>query len=89
MDHLKLLKVAKAIVERIQELPVGDEREFSRATMLPVLPYEEKDSAEEQFRRRMGMRKYFNQLSMNLVRIKNTKLALSKKNQEEVKVIQE
>ena len=53
-----------------------------------MLPYEENDSAEEQFTRRMGMRKYFNQLSMNLVRIRNTKLALSKKNHEE-KVIQE
>ena len=33
MDHLKLLKIAKAIVERIQELPIGDERGFSNATL--------------------------------------------------------
>ena len=36
LDHLKLLKIVKAIVERIQELPIGDEGAFSAATLQPV-----------------------------------------------------
>ena len=37
----------------------------------------------------MGMRKYFNQLSLSLVRIRNTKLAMANKNQEKEKAIEE
>lgn len=82
------------ILERIQDLDIDDMRGYSAATLEPVMQYEEKDSLEEQFKRRMGMRAYFKQLTMSLVRIRNSKLARTKSskkkaNQEESKVTEE
>ena len=64
----------EVILERIQDLDVDDMRGYSAATLESVNQYEEKDSEDVQFKRRMGMRAYFKQLTMSLVRIRNTKL---------------
>jgi len=58
-DQLKFLRILQVILERIQDLDVDDMRGYSAATLEPVLQYEEKDSQEVQFKRRMGMRAYF------------------------------
>ena len=60
-------------------MAVDDARGFSAATLEPVLPFEANDSLEEQFKRRMGMRNYFKQLNMSLVRIRNAKLAIKQR----------
>mmetsp|Transcript_42470 Transcript_42470/g.40712 ORF Transcript_42470/g.40712 Transcript_42470/m.40712 type:complete len:169 (+) Transcript_42470:1605-2111(+) len=68
-SQLKLLRVMKAILERIQ---VGQES-FSRATFKPVPEIEQDDDKETIFRRRMSLREYFKNLKMNMGRIKKNK----------------
>ena len=73
--HMKTLKVVRAILGRIKDLELDDEDGYAKATYAFVEDLEESDSEQEIFKRRMGMRKYFNQLKMSLVRIKNAKEA--------------
>ena len=58
-DQLKFLRIMEVLLERIQDLDVDDMRGYSAATLEPVNQYEEKDSEDVQFKRRMGMRAYF------------------------------
>lgn len=69
LSHLKLLRVTKAILERI-----GINKEtFSNACFRRVEGVEEGDSDEEMYRRRMGLRHYFKDLKMNTLRIAKAK----------------
>lgn len=69
LSHLKLLRVTKAILERI-----GVNKEtFSNACFRRVEAVEEGDSDEEMYRRRMGLRHYFKDLKMNTLRIAKAK----------------
>ena len=79
--HTKLLKVLRAILERIQV----NQDSMSRATMLRVEDVEDSDSDYELFKRRMGMRNYFKELKMNMQRIAKAKAERSKVGKEEKK----
>lgn len=71
LSHLKLLRVTKAILERI-----GINKEsFSNACFRRVEGVEEGDSDEAMYRRRMGLRHYFKDLKMNTLRIAKAKCA--------------
>jgi hypothetical protein len=66
--HMKLLKVMREILNRIQ---LG--ASFSDACFKRVEGVEDGDSEEEMFKRRMGLRQYFKELKMNIERIKKSK----------------
>ncbi len=68
MSHLKLLRVMKGILERLE----GNES-FSNASFRRVEGLEEGDTEEEVYRRRMGLRHYFKELKMNMQRITRAK----------------
>jgi len=68
-NHLKLLKVMRATLERISI----HKETFSRATFKRVKGVEEFDDDREVFKRRMGLRHYFKELRMNMARIKKAK----------------
>ena len=74
-EHMKTLKVLRAIIDRIEEVDIDDDIAYARATHWPVKSLEANDSEEDLFKRRMGMRKYLNQLRLNLVRVRNAKEA--------------
>jgi hypothetical protein len=67
--HLKLLKVLRALLERIST----QKQTFSRACFTRVVGVEDFDSDHEVFRRRMGLRHYFKELRMNMGRIAKAK----------------
>ena len=56
-------------------MDIDDDTAFASANHLPVVDLEANDDEEELFKRRMGMRTYFNQLKMSLVRVRNAKAA--------------
>ena len=56
-------------------MDIDDDTAFASATHLPVEDLEADDDEEELFKRRMGMRAYFNQLKMSLVWVRNAKAA--------------
>mmetsp|Transcript_14125 Transcript_14125/g.10190 ORF Transcript_14125/g.10190 Transcript_14125/m.10190 type:complete len:86 (-) Transcript_14125:142-399(-) len=60
LSQVKLLKIMRLILERIQ---VGKET-VSRATFRLVKEFEAEDSKEDIFRRRMSLRTYFKNLEM-------------------------
>lgn len=68
--HHKLLRVMRAILERISEGV-----EYSQACFMRVGGVEDGDSEWEMYRRRMGLRHYFKELKMNMARIKRAKEA--------------
>ena len=72
-SHVKLLKVLKAILEKIKEIGIDDDDDFARVTHEAVAGVEDADSAEELFKRRMGIRNYLKLLKTNMVRIRNSK----------------
>eukprot|EP00347_Sterkiella_histriomuscorum_P010062 403338831 len=80
-NHLKLLKVVKAILEQIQ----FNQETFTRATYKRIEGVEDNDSLYEIFKRRMGMRNYFKELKMNMARIKKSKSEKSKPKAKEFK----
>ena len=55
---MKLLKVVRSILERIEVLPIEDEKAFARATTVRTR-IEKEDSDEAVFKTRMGIRNYF------------------------------
>ena len=73
--QIKTLKVLQAILRRLQDLEVDDDDGYAKATHSPIEQIETGDSAEELFKRRMGMRNYLCKLKMSLVRVKNAKEA--------------
>mmetsp|Transcript_14126 Transcript_14126/g.10191 ORF Transcript_14126/g.10191 Transcript_14126/m.10191 type:complete len:86 (-) Transcript_14126:142-399(-) len=60
LSQVKLLKIMRLILERIQ---VGKET-VSRATFRLVKEFESDDNKEDIFRRRMSLRTYFKNLEM-------------------------
>jgi hypothetical protein len=69
--HLKLLKVVRAILERISV----EGKSFSAACFVRIGGVEDEDSDWEVYRRRMGLRHYFKELKMNMGRIQRSKEA--------------
>lgn len=79
-DHIKLLQVLQAILQRVKLLPFSQiskpsDTGFSRATFSRVEGLEDSDSDDIVFKRRMGMRIYFKQLKMHLIQITVSKAA--------------
>ena len=72
-EHIKTLKVLRAILDRLEDVVEEDDGSFASVTHVPVKSLESNDSEEELFRRRMGMRNYFMKLRMSLTRVKNAK----------------
>ena len=68
-EQIKTLRILRAILSRIKELPVDDEDAYAVACYQLVENLENYDSDEVVFRRRMGMRHYLNQLKLSLVRV--------------------
>lgn len=73
--QIKTLKVLRAILDKVLEVEVDDEAGYARATHAPVEGLETEDTAEELFRRRMGLRNYLKLLKMSRVSVRNAKVA--------------
>jgi hypothetical protein len=67
-SHIKLLKVLRSILERIETLNVEDEKAFARATTVRTR-IEKEDSDEVLFKTRMAIRSYLKQLRMHMVQV--------------------
>lgn len=67
-QHVKLLRVLKVILD---EVPLT--QDFRKSTFKRIPGIEDDDSDYELFKRRMGMRNYFKELKMNILRIKKSK----------------
>lgn len=66
--HLKLLKVVRSILERIETLSVDDAEAFARATTVRTR-IEKQDSESTLFKTRMAIASYFKQLRMHMVQV--------------------
>lgn len=78
MAHVKMLKVLEAILQKIKDLDwstigIDGDSKYARVTHQSVDGIEDADSPEEFYKRRMGLRRYFNQLRMSLERVRNAK----------------
>jgi hypothetical protein len=71
-EHIKLLNVVGSILYRVEAIEIEDTEAFARATTVRT-KYEEKDSVEELFKRRMGLRNYLKLLKMHMGKVKDQK----------------
>ena len=77
-DQIDLLKVLKALIQRVEVLEVEDAEGFASCLINKVSPYEDALNEEEMYRRRMRMGRYFKDLRMHIVQLKVSKAAKAK-----------
>ena len=72
MNHVRLLKILKEILLRIEKTAIGDDDAFMEASYKRVRGLEDNDSEEVLFSRRMGMRDYLRMLRISRVKIRDS-----------------
>lgn len=72
MSHVRLLQILREILVRIDKTAIGDDDAFMEASYKRVSPFEDNDSEEELFVRRMGMRDYLRMLRTSRVKIRDS-----------------
>lgn len=82
MDQIELLKVLKALLQRVEVLDVDDVEGLASCLVNKVNPYETGLDEEALYRRRMRMGKYFKDLRMSMIQINKSKAARQPKTKE-------
>jgi hypothetical protein len=66
-EQIELMKVLRALIQRVEVLDVDDVEGFASCLINKVNPYEHHLDEEALYRRRMRMGKYFKDLRMHIV----------------------
>ena len=68
----------KALLQRVEVLDVDDIEGFASCLFNKVRPYEDGLNEEDMYRRRMRMGRYFKDLRMHIVQMRDSKAARTK-----------
>jgi len=74
-EQIQILKVLKALLQRIEVLEIDDAEGFAACLLRKVAPYEDFMDEEQIYVRRMRLRQYFKDLRMSMLQIRDSKVA--------------